>query len=103
MPGCAVTFELYSFLEKNDIDVDEVSSAAIDRLNTMDLDLLNMGYPKSKTGAVIQLEWFIRDLITKWKREVAETGQLCTMAEWSLRQMTTTDFTRYDGSCRSEV
>ena len=56
VPGCTVTFELYSFLEKNDIDIDEISSAAIDRLNAMDLDLLNMGYPKSKTGAVIQLE-----------------------------------------------
>ncbi len=52
-PGCMITFELYSFLETNDIDVDEISSAAIKRLNTMDIDLLNRGYPKSKTGAAI--------------------------------------------------
>ena len=53
VPGCAVTFELYSFLETNDIDIDELSSAAMIRLDTMDLDLLNMGYPQSKTGAAI--------------------------------------------------
>ena len=93
MPGCAVTFELYRFLETNDIDIDELSSAAMIRLDTMDLDLLNMGYPKNKTGAAIQLEWYIRDLIKKWKREGIETGQLSTMAEWALRQMTTSDFT----------
>jgi hypothetical protein len=61
VPGCAVTFELYRFLETNDIDIDELSSAAMIRLDTMDLDLLNMGYPKNKTGAAIQLEWYIRD------------------------------------------
>ena len=76
--------------------MEEASSAAIDRLNTMDLDLLNMGYSKSKTGAVILLEWFTRDLITRWKREVLETGHESTMSEWALRQMTTTDCTRYD-------
>ena len=54
---------------------------------------MNAGYSKIRTGAVIQLECFISDLIAKWIKEVAETGQRSSMAEWSLRQMTTTDFT----------
>ena len=95
-PGCAVTSELYSFLETNDLDVDEVSAVAIDRLNAMDIDLQNMGYSKGRTGALIQLEWFIRDLIARWRKEVAVTGQRSSLAEWSLRQMMTTDFTKFD-------
>ena len=47
VPGCAVTFELYSFLETNDIDIDELSSAAMIRLDTMDR-LAEHGLPKEQ-------------------------------------------------------
>ena len=94
VPGWAITSELYSILETNDIDVDEISSAAIERLNAMGLELRGAGYAETRSDAVIQLEWFIRDLIAKWRKEAAETGQRRTLAEWSLRQMMTTDFTK---------
>ena len=105
-PGCAITSELYSILETNDIDVDEISSTAIERLNAMGLELRGAGYAETRSDAVIQLEWFIRDLIAKWRKEAAETGQRRTLSEWSLRQMMTTDFTKINTSrlwsCRSE-
>ena len=74
-PGCAITSELYSMLETNDIDVDEISSVAIEKLNAMGLELRGAGYAETRSDALIQLEWFIRDLNAKWRKEAAETGQ----------------------------
>ncbi len=61
----------------------------------MGFELRGAGYAETRSAAVIQLEWFIRDLmIAKWRKEAAETGQRRTLPEWSLRQMMTTDFTK---------
>ena len=44
------------------------------------------------TSAVIQLEWYVRDLVIKWRNEAAMSGSRRTLSEWALRKMTTTDF-----------
>ena len=93
VPGCTITSELYVILEAHDIDEDEASNVAADRLNTMGHELEVAGYPRNMTSAVIQLEWYVRDLVSKWRNEVARTGSRRTLSEWALRQMTTTDFT----------
>ena len=74
VPGCTITSELYVILEAHDIDEDEASNDAAERLNAMGHDLEVAGYPRSMTSAVIQLEWYGRDLVSKRRNEAARSG-----------------------------
>ncbi len=67
VPGCTITSELYGILEVQDIDEDEASNDAAKRLNNTGHELQNAGYPRHITSAVIQLEWYVRDLVIMWK------------------------------------
>ena len=44
------------------------------------------------TDAAIQLEWYVRDLVSKWRNEAARSGSKKPLGGWALRKMTTTDF-----------
>ena len=59
VPGWTITSELYVILEAQDIDEDEASNDAAERLNAMGHELEVAGYPKNMTDAAIQLE-FVR-------------------------------------------
>ena len=74
VPGCTITSELYVILEAHDIDEDEASNDAAERLNAMGHELEVAGYPKNMTDAAIQLEWYVRDLVSKWRNEAARSG-----------------------------
>ena len=91
-PGCTITSELYVILEAHDIDEDEASNDAAERLNAMGHELEVAGYPKNMTNAAIQLEWYVRDLVSTGRNEAARSGSRRTLSEWALRKMTTTDF-----------
>ena len=54
VPGCTITSELYVILEAQDIDEDEASNDAAERLNAMGHELEVAGYPKNMTDAAIQ-------------------------------------------------
>ena len=56
VPGCAITSELYGILEAQDIDEDEASNDAAEKLNQTGHELQNAGCPRHITSAVIQLE-----------------------------------------------
>ncbi len=51
VPGCTMTSELYVILEARDIDEDEASNDAAERLNTMGQGLEVAGYPRSMTSS----------------------------------------------------
>ena len=53
-PGCTITSELHVILEAQDIDEDEASNDAAERLNAMGHELEVAGYPKNMTDAAIQ-------------------------------------------------
>ena len=68
-------------MEAHDIDEDEASNDAAERLNAMGHELEVAGYPKNMTDAAIQLEWYVRDLVSKWRNEAARSGSRRTLSE----------------------
>ena len=94
---------LYEYLLAQDVDEDESSDAALDRLNQAGFELVAAGHSQQVAEAVIDHEWHVRDLYKMWRRDVEETGSGASFAFWSLRKMMTTDFASITDAARLEM
>jgi hypothetical protein len=93
--GCTITSQLYGLVEMREVDVDEASVAAEERLNNLGHELLRVGSfrrpgERSTADGVVHTQFFCS----------VEEGSCCqrfakrTLGEWALRQTTTTDLHR---------
>ncbi len=77
-------------MEVQEIEEDEVSNAAAEKLNQTGHELFRVGYTKV-TDAAIQLEWYVRDLVEKRKYEAVKSGSSVALGTWALRKLKTID------------
>jgi hypothetical protein len=75
-----------------DIDTEEGSAAAEERLESWSKELLCDGYPKEQVAAVLSSEWYLRDFAGAYRQDKLASGSTKSLGEWATRQMTTTDF-----------
>ena len=94
---------LYEYLLAQDVNEDETSEVAEERLNRFGHELRDAGHTQEVAVAAIDHEWHVRDLCAMWRKEAEETGSTASLSFWALRKMTTTDFASITDAARLEM
>lgn len=90
--GCKITSQLYELIETRDVDAEESSQAAEERLDGWSTRLQRSDHSKEQVAAVLSLEWHVRDSARVYQQEKRASGSTMSLGEWAMRQMATTDF-----------
>ena len=96
-PAASLPPQIYDLLDAHAVDEDERSDKIEIRLNSFAEEVA--GYSDNICGAAVNHEWYIRDLIGKWRNERQLNGSTADLQMWALRQLANTDFailTDYD-------